>query len=750
MATATPGGAYRNPDAYGGGYGYPDNDALFSAGTLRDLLAIVRANLWLIIALVGGAMLIALVLTLLDTPRFTATSTVQVNEQSSRVLGQNQDPNDEYVPAWDSDRFLQTQLDVLQSRAISQRVAKRLKLFDNAQFYKAMEATPPEPGTPRHLARESTIYLLQRNLQADLPNNSRIVSISFTSADPEFSAKAANAFATEFIAANLQRKFDSSSYARDFVSQQLGEAKTRLEASELAVNSYARQAGLIRTRDALGADGSASDPTAGGSVTTASLIQLNEAANRARAERIAAESRWRTVATSGSAMNAQEVVTNQSVQQLVNKRAEVQADLRLERAKHLDDHPTVIQLRAKDAELDRQLSAMVNAVRQSIKSEYDAALATEQDLARQVTMLKNDTLAEQQRSVQYNLLAREADTNRTIYDGLLQRYKELNAAAGITSSNIAVIDDADVPPGPSSPNLFKNLAIALMLGLGVAGGVVLLREQFDDAIRVPEDVETKLHLPLLGVVPRSEDELDAALADPKSIVTEAYNSLGGSLLYATTEGLPEVLLVTSSQPAEGKSTTSIAIASSFARIGKRAVLIDMDLRRPSIHHRFGFTNDRGMSDLLTSHDPVESALRDSGQPNLRLISSGPVPPSPTELIASPRMRALIEDLSAKFDVVVIDSSPILGLADAPLLSALVDGVLLVVEAERSRRGTLKSSLRRLRSMRPVILGAVLTKFDPRKNQSRYSEYYGYDYYQYRDRDAGAKRSLLRRKTKIGW
>lgn len=745
MATLAPGSAYQEQGARTGFYevegSYPQEEGGYGPASLRNILAMIRANLLFIVAIVAASLLIALVLTLLDTPRYTATATVQINEQANRVLGQEQDTSDEYVPAWDSDRFLQTQLDVLRSRGIAQRVAKRLKLQGNADFFEAMEADPPAPGTPQSIVRESTISLLLNNLRTDLPSNSRILSIRFESANPEFSARVANAFAAEFIAANLQRKFDSSAYARNFVAEQLAEAKTRLEASELAVNSYARQAGLIRTRDALGADGTGAASSAGGSVTTASLLQLNEAANRARAERIAAESRWNALANNKNPLSAEEVVSNNTVQQLLNKRAEVQADLRQERAKHLDEHPTVIQLRAKEAELERQITAIVGSVRASVKSEYDAKLSAEQDLARQVAALKNDTLAEQQRSVQYNLLAREADTNRTIYDGLLQRYKELNAAAGITASNISVVDDADPPLGPSSPNLFLNLAIALLLGLGLAGLVVLFREQFDDAIRVPEDVENKLHLPLLGVIPKSDDEPEAALSDPKSIISEAYNSLGGSLLYSTTEGLPEVILVTSAQPSEGKSTTSFAIASGFARIGKRTVLVDMDLRRPSIHRRVGFDNDRGMSNLLTSRDPIETVLVESGQPNLKVISSGPVPPSPTELIASTRMRALVEELSEKFDVVVIDSSPILGLADAPLMAALADGVLLIVEAERSRRGTLKSSLRRLRSMRPVILGAVLTKFDPNKAQNRYSEYYGYDYYQY---ETGSSKSGLSR------
>ncbi len=365
-----------------------------------------------------------------------------------------------------------------------------------------------------------------------------------------------------------------------------------------------------------------------------------------------------------------------------------------------------------------------------MRSEYLAAVSAERSLQSRVDALKGDTMSEQDRSVGYNLLAREADTNRSLYDGLLQRYKELNAASGVATSNIAVIDLAEPPLGPSSPNLTRNLAFALLIGLLAAAAVVFLAIQADDTIRVPEDVEAKLGLPLLGVVPATDDPA-AALADPKSPLSEAYNSLRSALMHATSEGLPPTLLVTSAQAAEGKTTTSQALAVALARLGKQVLLVDADLRRPAVHSLYGIANERGLSSLLTSADPAASAIVASPEPGLSLLPSGPIPPSPTELLGSLRFRALIDELAARYDTVIFDSPPILGLADAPALSALVDGVAIVVEADRSRRGGLKAALRRLRSMRPIVLGAVLTKFDAAHMANRYSDYYGSDYYEYR-------------------
>lgn len=702
---------------------------------LRYIVAAVRSNLVLVGAIILVSLALALVATLLDTPRFTATATIQINDSSDRVIGENDDQTAPQVNLYDVDRFLKTQTDILRSRGLVQRVAQKLKLEGNGRFYEAMETRIPSPGTSPDLVRDQAFTLLAANLNVTLPRDSRIVTIAFESADAGLSAEIANTFSSEFIQANLQRKFDSSTYAREFVANQLAEAKQRVAQAERNLNDYARSTGLIRTGDAAGeSNTNAGD---GGSVTAASLLQINQAANQASADRVAAEGRWRAISRV-PLLSSREVLANETVTALMTDRAKTQAELEKELSRRLEDYPSVGEKRAQLGKLDSELQNAALSVRNSIRAEFLAAQGTEKALLAKLETLKLDTLREQDKTVQYGLLKREADTNRTLYDGLLKRYNELNATAGISSSNVSVIDVAERPTAPSSPNLFKNLLIALIAGVGLAALTLFVKDQLDDAIRVPEDVEAKLRLPLLGVVPKAADrDPDREMDDPKSPVSEAYNSLRAALLYSTSAGLPQVMLVTSAQSAEGKTTTSYAMAASLARMGRKVVLIDADLRRPSIHHRFGLQNERGLTDLLTSTDPIESAVRATAQENLFVIVSGPIPPSPTELISSPRMELIVQDLACDYDVVVIDSPPILGLADAPALSALVDGVIFVVESERSRRGALKTALRRLRAMRPILLGAVLTKFDPSGSGNRYSEYYGYQYYTYEqsDRDA---------------
>lgn len=704
---------------------------------LRYILAAVRSNMWLIAAIIAAAFALALVATLLQTKRYTAATTIQINDSSGRILSNQDSPGDEQSNNYyDTDRFLKTQTDIIRSRGLALRVAQKLKLVGNPAFYRSQEVPLPDKAITAEDQRTGAIEILRGNLTIDLPRDSRIITLRFESTDAEMSALIVNAYTDEFIQSNLQRKFDSSSYARTFLSGQLDEARIKLEASERALNAYSRDTGLIRTENTStsGKEGSAG---AGNSVVTASLLQLNTAANDATAKRIEAEGRWRSI-SAVPLFSAPQVVTNSTVASLLTERARLEGELAEERSRHLEDYPTVKSRQQQLDTLNQQIQQAAANVRNAVRAEYQSALSAEQQLQTKVSQLKGETLSEQDSTVEYGLLARDVDTNRAVYDGLLERFKTLNAIAGVSLSNVNVIDQAEAPANPSSPNLFKNLALGLLLGMSLATVTVFFKDQFDDSIRVPEDVEPKLGLALLGVVPKTySGEPGDALADPKSPISEAYNSLRGSLLYSTPTGLPHVILVTSAQPSEGKTTSSFAIASGFARMGKRTLLIDADMRRPSLHRRAGLANDKGLSTLLTSRQPLAEVAITLEQDYLAVLPAGPIPPSPTELLSHARIEEVLREAAQNYDVVLVDSPPVLGLADSPLMAALVDGVIFVVEADRSRRGSLKTSLRRLRAMRAVMLGAVLTKFDPLKSGNRYSEYYGYEYYQYEDKSSKA-------------
>ena len=701
---------------------------------LSAVLFALRRHWLAIMAFFVVAIILGVVATLLMTPQYTATSRVLVEQEADQIIeGSDTQPT---VAPQDAERFLQTQVDIIQSRALAQKVVQNEGLSNDPAYFEAMgEEIPTEenlegtnlgPAGLDRLREEVAVDLLQEYLTVSLPIDSRLVAISVESADRVLSARLSNSVAENYIASNLDRRFDSSAYAREFLAQQLEEARKNLAESETALNQYSRAAGLIRLNG--GGGGEATGGTL--SVTNDTLIALNNAAGNARAGKIAAQQQWESIANQ-PLMSIPQVLSNPAIQGLLRQKSEAEAALAEERARHLDGHPTVVALRAQVEEIDQQIAQVGSSIKQSVRSEYQSAVDRETALTQQVEQLRSAALDEQDRGVQYNVLKRVADTNRSLYDTLLRRYNELSATAGATSNNVSIVDRADVPRKPTSPSLLINLFLALIGGGIFAAAYVALREHFDDVVRSPEDVERKLNLPMLGLIPRAEnaEELAEARDDPKSAINEAYHSLVTNLFYATSHGLPDTLMVTSAQASEGKTTTSNSIARSIARLGKTVVLVDGDFRRPTLHKAIGKPNQAGLTDVLSGQKSVSEVLVESELPGLHFMTALPMPPDPSLLLGSPRLDSVLDELKTMYDVVIVDCPPVLGLSDAVNWSAKVDGALLVIDSANGKRGSVKASHRRLQLVDAPLLGVVLTKFDPEAAGGSYS-YYGYSYYAY--------------------
>ncbi len=445
---------------------------------LTGAASIVRANLKLIAGILTAALTLGGMTTLLTPNRYTATAAIQINDHSQPVLGNQAEVDQITQKGTDTERFLQTQLGLLQSRALAGRVAEQLDLDRNARFRQQIGGQKPDPIVPDALAQETTINLLRNNLQVKLPRNSRIATIAFTSEDPLLSAQIANTFADEFIQSALRQRQASSAYARDFVADQLQEARHKLEQAERKLNAYSRQAGLIRSRQ----PGSPATGSPDSSLTASSLEHMNSAAAAAHAERIAAEARLKSWQSTSLLAN-REVLQNPAIQTLLKRRAELAAQLESQLTRQLDSHPAVLQLRAELRVIERQLEQEARTMRRAAQADLQAAIASETQLRTEVEALKAAALLEQEQAVEFGLLSREVETNRALYDGLLERFQQLNASTGIATSNIVIIDRAAPPQQPSSPNAAKNLAIALLGGLVLAFAVLLLRHHRDGVIR---------------------------------------------------------------------------------------------------------------------------------------------------------------------------------------------------------------------------------------------------------------------------
>jgi capsular exopolysaccharide synthesis family protein len=693
---------------------------------LRAIWSAAYRNRWLILGVLAASLVLGVASILLTTPTYRAEATVQIDQRTAKVLGT--EDTEPVLQAAEADRFLQTQVDIIKSRELASRVTEDLQLNGNPSFLKAMGAKPlPAEISPSEI-KEQTFAILSDKLKVILPRNSRIVAIAVDSRDPALAAKLANSYADNFITSNLQRRFDTSAYSRDFLQKQLAMTKAKLEESERALIEYSRSAGLI---DASNGAASLPNGVAAGpkSLTTSNLVQLNQAFSEARSNRIANQQRWEQ-AQGTALMSLPEVLANPTIQQLTQKRAEAQAEFEQALQRYKDGHPLVIQAKANIVELERQIASLAASIRNSIREQYEVALRQEQSLGVNVGALKTETLAEQDRSVRYNILKREVDTNRELYDGLLQRYKEVGAEAGVTTNNVSIVDRADPPIKPVSPRPLINMALTTLFGLGFALLLVFVRERFDDAIRVPDDVDRKLHLPLLGVVPLASGNqtVTDSIADPRSAISEAYQTVRSSIELSSNEGVPRTLLLTSSHASEGKSTTAYALARDLAAAGQRVLLIDADMRKPSLHWFLGLPNLAGLSNVLARQKGLVDIIQNTGVPGLQFIASGPLPPSPAHLLATNVLSDLLATLVERYDAIIVDAPPVLGLADAPRLASSVEAVVFVVAASGAHRGQAKAALRRLFGGRANLIGAVLTKFDSKK--SGFGDAYGYYSYEY--------------------
>lgn len=675
------------------------------------------------------ALALGAVATLLMTPVYTAQTTLQIDRESAKVVSEGEDvaPAESMIAG---EEFFQTQYGLLRSRSLATRVIDALGLARDDRFVKRMGGNLDEEDDTIAERREVVLKIVQDNLSVNPVRGSRLVNVAFDSPDPALAAQVANAFGENFIQSNLDRRFDASSYAREFLERRIAQVKAKLEESERELVAYAAAEQIINVNEG-GPEGAPPQ-----SLASNNLVALNASLAQAKAARVAAEERWRQ-SSGASVMTLPEVLQNPTIQQLTQQRALLTAQYQQKLRQFTPEFPEMQQLQGQIDEINGQINAVAANIRSSLRSQYMVALNEERSLQGQVNGLKADVLDLRDRSVRYNILQREVDTSRTLYEGLLQRYKEISVAGGVTTNNVSIVDRAVPPNEPSKPNILINMALAAALGLGLGILSAFAAEALDESLTTPEDVEAKLGVPVLGAIPQLMKNVEPtqALADIRSSFSEAYYSLRTALQFSTPDGVPKSLVVTSARPSEGKSTTALAIAQNLARIGARVLLVDADLRNPSMHRLIGADNACGFSNILAGAADLAECAQVGDNKNLWVIPCGPLPPNPAELLGGARVQDFLKEAQTSFDVVIIDAPPVLGLADAPLLAAEADGTVFVVESRATRRGQARGALRRLGMAHARLLGVVLTKLNVKT--VGYGGYdYGYDYQYGADRGRG--------------
>ena len=705
---------------------------------LLDYVIILRKHQWLILTFLLTVVTVVTIATFKMRPVYEAAARVEIDRESQTMLPfQQVDSYDEFM---DSENYIQTQAKILQSETLALQTIRSMDLGRYPEFGgTANTLTRTHAGTAAN--RPAILGAFLGRLQVKRVPESRLIEVRFESEDPQLAAQVVNTHLQDFIEQNFRSKYDAASQASNWLSGELEELRIKVEQSENARIAYERENQIWQIDEKQ-------------DITTARLADLTKAVTEAQTALAEKEALYR-MAVSGNVDALAPGHDNGVVAELLKRKSDL--DEQYAEAINLfgPNYPKVQRLEAQKKEIEENLDNARKAVVDNIQQEYSTAKSRVellQDAADKQKALANE-MAE--KLVQYHILQHDAESNKQLYDGLLQKLKEAGITAGLRSSNIRVVDPALAPSHPSRPQRARNILLGLLVGLVGGIGLALFREYLDNTVKSPDDIEALTGLPSLAVVPAlpglnghhgrlarltAREARGAQVAtgprvellsyiQPKSQISEAFRALRTSLLLSQAEHPPQVILVTSALPREGKTTAAVNLAVTLAQLGDRTLLLDSDLRKPGIRRALNLTTgkDVGLSSYLAGVASLEDVtVAHPSITNLSALTTGPVPPSPADLLSSHRMREAIAELRRRFKFVVIDSPPIMAATDAVILSALTDGVLLVVRSGETPKEAFTRTRDLLSAVKCRLLGVVLNAVD----SSAPDYYYSYRYYPY--------------------
>lgn len=699
---------------------------------LREYWNTIVRRKWTVIFFALVVVVTAVLATSLMTPIYRSSVTLQIEKESTKVVEYT-----DVTPEESGNDFYQTQYELLKSRTLARRVIDQLGL-DSASQLSGKQETSYIRGLITSLKQTFSSEqsdTSENNLPPDLESmflksltvtpirNSRLVVVHFDSPDKQLAANVVNALAKNYINTNLERRFDASSYAKTFLSERLKQVRANLEDSERKLVAYAKDLQIIDLDQKQG-------------VLMQKVQGLTANIVAAESARIKAESEFEGMRLAGGESFVK-VLDNPVVQRYKQTLAELESEYEEKLRIYKPVYPSMVQLRSQIDELQQRVQSETHNIIAAVESNFKATVREEALLKAKMAELKNEILELQNRSTDYQTLKRDVETNRKLYDGLLQRMKEIGVAAGVGTNNISVVDPGEMARFPIKPNLTKNLLIALVLGLFGGVGLAFLFEHLDDTIKSATDLERLFGLAPLGIIP----EVDSAReggdtvwrqghSDTRSAFAEAYRSCRTALSFSTGSGAPKLLHITSAVAGEGKTTSAISLAVAFSQTGAKVLIIDADLRNPSLHKELSLPNSVGLTNLLAGDHKPSELIQRTEVANLYCLPSGPIPPNPAELLATGRMLDFLTISGKKFDHIIVDGPPVLGLADALVLANMAKTTILAVNAGETRKGALEGSIKRLRHAQANIVGSILTKYAQGGSGYGYDYHYSYNYYSY--------------------
>jgi succinoglycan biosynthesis transport protein ExoP len=703
---------------------------------LYDYLLILRKHQWLILSFLLAVVTIVSIATFRMRPVYIATTRIEIDRENSNILPFQ--GMDSYDYLMDLENYIETQSKILTSETLALQTIRNGGLAAHPDF-----ASPEGPsdaissGSLANQKRPPELGAFLGSLSVKRVPNSRLMDVSFESTDPQLAAHVVNAHIENYIEQNFRSRYEATAQASTWLTDQLSELKIKVEKSEDARIAYERQNQIWTLDDKQ-------------NTTTQRLADINKELTEAQSDRMKKEALYE-FAKSGDMDAVPQLRDNEILQDILKKRNESVTQYTDALNQYGPNFPKVQRFQAQVKQYDGLIENERKNVISRMESDYRTARQRETLLVRALDQQKAEANQMSERLVQYNILKREAEANKTLYEGLLTKLKEAGISAGLRSSNIRVVDPAMIPATPARPAKTRNVALAFLVGLVGGIGLALLREYMDNTVKTPDDIETLARLPSLAVVPafsggngngrrpgllwsasrNGYDKQIELVAQhlPKSQMSEAFRALRTALLLSQADHPPQVILVTSALPREGKTTAAANLAVTLAQLGDKTLLIDADLRKPGVGRLLNLGDGKyaGLSSYLAGVSSLELVtVPHPAIPNLAAIPTGPLPPNPADLLSSHKLADALAELRAKYKFIVIDSPPIMAATDAVILSVLADGVLLVVRSGETPKEAFTRTRDLLTSVKCRILGVVLNAVD----SSAPDYYYSYRYYPY--------------------
>ena len=732
---------------------YPDLPAHESA--LGESFRVLLKRKWVIVGVLSTIFSIVAIASLRMTPIYEASGTIEINKPDANLNFQNS-------PTFNVDYYdpteLETEIKILQSDLLATQVIRELNL-DRGQELNGQ--APPSPSSidlaPDPLQSDPTrssaaVGSFKSNLKVALSQNTRIIEVHYRSPDPQMAANVVNTLMQTYVENNYKARFESTMQASDWLTKQLVDLQMKVETDEEKLVRYQKEHEILGTDEKQ-------------NIIMSKLDELNKALTEAESERMDKEALYRLVesgdpdAIAASSSSVTQGPNSQSASVLLDNLRTKQVDLKIQVAdlstQFGPSYPKLTQLNNQLKEVDAQIQAEMRKIAATLRGQYTTALQRENMLHSALEKQKQEANKLNESAIEYSMLKRDVDASRQLYEGLLQKLKEAGVAAGLKSNNFRIVDNARPPAGPIEPDIPRNLLFGLALGLASGVGLAFVLEALDSTVRTTEQAQTISGLASLGMIPlgskstregsnpkrlvltTSKEAVELVTqVRPQSQMAESYRALRTSLLLSSLGAPPKVIMITSALPQEGKTTTSINTAVVLAQKGVRVLLIDGDLRRPSIHKTLGMGPHSGLSNVLTGSTTVDEAIvRTTILPNLFVLPAGTPPPNPAELLASSNMRDVLLQLREQYDHIVIDTPPSLSVTDAVVLSPRADAVILVIRSGQTSKQALRRSRDILLQVNAKLVGVLLNAVDlTSPDYYYYYEYQGKYAGYYRDED----------------